>query len=360
MTNKQLSKTVEVRAEVCSFNNLYEAMLVCKCGVIWKDSVAKNVVNSLVFVKQLKHRLDTDTYEISQYYEFTIYEPKRREIISTRFVDRVFQRSLCDNYLYREITNSFIYDNGACQKYRGTDFSRNRLKAHLSKYYRHHGHEGYVLQCDIKNYFGSTRHDVAKDILAKRVKDKWALQHVYKLIDSYDRGDKTGLGLGSQITQLIQLAILDDLDHFIKERLKIKYYVRYMDDIILIHHDKEYLHYCRTQIEMRLNDIHLKLNTKKSQIYHLKQGIPFLGFVYHLTETGRVLMLLSKRNLVKRRRKIRKYKILFDLGKMTMEELDDSFRSWKAHAEKGDTYWKVKTMTLYYNRVMEGKLCLSS
>lgn len=355
---KQISFS-QVRADVCSFENLYNAMMVCKCGVIWKDSVAKHYINPLVFIFILKEKLDNDTYRISEYYEFTIYEPKTRAIISTRFVDRVFQRSLCDNYLYFAITRTFIYDNGACQKNRGTNFSRQRLKVHLQRFYRQHGTEGYALKCDMRNYFGSTKHRVAKRTIAKRVKDEWALQHVYKLIDSYNKGDRTGLGLGSQITQLIQLSVLDDLDHYIKEQLKIKYYIRYMDDIILIHKDKDYLNYCKAMIELKLEEIDLKLNYKKTQIFPLKQGIAFLGFTYKLTKTGKVIMLLSKQNITRRKRKIRKYKSLVEQGRMTIEQAEESFQSWIAHAEKGNSYYIIKRMRVYYNEVMEEIKCLS-
>ena len=87
----------------------------CKKGVMWKDSVSRYYNNGLVSILKLANSLEDNSYKIDKYYEFTIYEPKRREIVSTRFKDRIFQRSLTDNYLYNKITNRFIYDNGACQ-----------------------------------------------------------------------------------------------------------------------------------------------------------------------------------------------------------------------------------------------------
>ena len=142
-------------------------MYECKKNVMWKDSVAGWVKNGLANCHRLNKQLMDDTYTIDKYSEFIIHEPKTREIVSTRFKDRVFQRSLCDNYLYEAVTKSFIFDNCACQVGKGTDFARRRLLIHMQRFFRKHGTDGYVLNCDIKNYFGSTPHSTAKAACAK-------------------------------------------------------------------------------------------------------------------------------------------------------------------------------------------------
>lgn len=121
----------DIGKEICTFRNLYDAMRLCKRGVIWKDSVAGYVVNGLVRIHRLKKSLENDKYDISPYTEFKVYEPKERDILSTKIKDRVFQRSFVDNYFYDEMTRSFIYDNGACQKGRGTERTRKRLICHM-------------------------------------------------------------------------------------------------------------------------------------------------------------------------------------------------------------------------------------
>lgn len=340
----------EVMDDVCDFNALYKAMTKCRRGVMWKDSVARYSNNGLASVLRLKDSLNNGSYKISDYYEFVIHEPKRRDIVSTRFKDRIFQRSLCDNYLYNAITKSFIYDNGACLVGKGTDFARNRFKTHLIKYVREYGPNGYILHCDLKNYFGSTLHKTAIDAMEKRIGDKWALSHVEALIRSYDKGNARGLGLGSQITQLIQLAVLDDLDHKAKERWLLKFYDRYMDDINIIYHCKDRLHNIRDKIEKELSMIDLSLNLKKTQIVTLKDGIVFLGFRYQVTQTGRILMTLPKSNISKRKRKIRKHLGLVAKGRMTLEKARECYMSWRAHAVKGDTYNCVMRMDEYFNK----------
>jgi len=342
-----------IKEKVCSFESLYKAMAKCRKGVMWKDSVARYSNNGLASVLKLCNSLEDNTYKIDDYHRFTIYEPKEREIVSTKLKDRVFQRSLCDNYLYDAITKSFIYDNCACQLGKGTTFAMDRLNCHMQRHFRKYGVNGYVLKCDIKNYFGSTKHSTAKSVVAKSVKDKWALERVYDIVDSFSQPENPGigLGLGSQVTQLIQLAVLDSVDHFIKEELRIKQCIRYMDDFILIHHDKEYLKYCLEKIDAKIKELGLRLNVKKTQIFPLKQGLNFLGFKFRLTNTGKVLRVLNKENIRKRKRKLRKFKKLVDEGKMTREKADECYRSWKAHAKKGNSYNLLKRMDEYYKNL---------
>jgi hypothetical protein len=276
--------------------------------------------------------------------------------VSTKFNDRVFQRSLCDNYAYEAIVKSFIYDNCACQTGKGTDKAMDRLNCHLQRHFRKHGQSGYVLKCDIKNYFGSTPHNTAKESVEKNIDDEWAFNRIANIIDSFSTEDSpgVGLGLGSQVTQLIQLSVLSGLDHYIKEKLGIKGYLRYMDDFILIHNDKEYLSKCLNLIKAKVEESGLKLNVKKTQIFPLMQGINFLGFKFKLTETGKVIRLLDKENIKKRKRKLRKFKSLVESGKITKEKVDSCYKSWKAHANKGNSFKMLQRMDQYYTELWKG------
>ena len=322
---------------------------------MWKDSVAGFLMNAPVNIYDLRNELLDGSYEIRDYSVFTIREPKERVIVSTRFRDRVFQRSLCDNYLTEQVTKSFIYDNCACQIGKGTHFARERLTHHLRSFYREHGVNGYVLKCDIKSYFGSTRHEVALDAIRKRVPDDWAVQQVKDIIDSFTHGEdpEVGIGLGSQVSQLIQLAVLDDLDHFIKEQLKIKHYVRYMDDFILIHESKEYLNQCRIRIEEELARKFLRLSGKKTKVFPVTQNIPFLGFSFRLTPTGKVVKKLTHGKISHQRQRLKKLVARFDCGLMTAEEVNASFECWEAHAEYGNCHNLIRAVEEYYYELWE-------
>lgn len=145
--------------------------------------------------------------------------------------------------------------------------------------------------------------------------------------------------MGSQVSQLIQLAVMDDIDHYIKEKLHIKTYVRYMDDFILIHPDKEYLKECKKKIREMVEAIGLTLNKKKSQVNDITQPIHFLGFSYKLTATGKVVVRVLPAKVSHERRKLKKQVERVKAGIMTKEQVDDCYKSFKAHVS-GRRYGK--------------------
>lgn len=339
---------------ICGFDELYKAAYICKRNVMWKDSVAGFIKNALINCIHLRKELLSGRYKLAKYSIFVVHEKKTRTIVATRMRDRVVQRSLCDNYLTEHLTRSFIYDNCACLPGRGTDMARNRLVCHMQRFYRKHRTEGYVLKIDIHDFFDSTPHAVAKAAVAKRVPDPWVREQVYTIIDSFNHISRdTGMGLGSQITQLVELAVLDDIDHYIKEKLRIKGYVGYMDDLILIHEDKEYLRKCLSEIEKMINALGLELNSKKTGIQSLKSGIHFLGFSHRLTDSGRVVKTLLHKKASKERRKLRKIARMVSDGKMTRKHADECYKAWRAHVMKGDTHGLLIKMDAYYQSLYE-------
>lgn len=132
--------------------------------------------------------------------------------------------------------------------------------------------EYYILKCDISKFFASINHDILKNKLKKVIKDKAALNIIYKIIDN----DSQGLSIGSMASQTLAVFYLNDLDHYIKEVLKIEYYVRYQYDFVLFHKSKDYLKYCLEQINSFINSEGLTLN-KKTRIYKNTDNFIFLG-----------------------------------------------------------------------------------
>lgn len=327
------------------YADLIEAARKCKQNVMWKDSVAGFIKNRLVNCTRILYSLHNGTYKLSPYACFKIFEPKERDIVATAFRDRVVQRAMCDTYLYRAMTRGFVHDNWACQIGKGTTACRKRFRQLLQIHHRRHGLNGYVLNVDIKNYFGSTPHWVAKAAVAKRVGNPWVREQVFRIIDSFDgiAGDGRGIGLGSQISQLIQLAVLDDLDHLMKDRLGVRCYIRYMDDIKIVHESREQLVKLREIIREYLERLDLKLSDRKTFIAPVKNGVRFLGFRYRLTETGFVVMHLDDRKISKERRKLRKQMELLPLWRV-----DEAFTAWKANARQGSTYALIQRMNSFY------------
>ena len=336
-----------IQDTVCNFNNLYKAMWQCSKNIKWKNSVIKYLHNGLLNTYKLEHELSTGAYHIGGYTKIMIHEPKERKVLAARLKDRNFQRSLCSNYLYHEITRHFIYDNLACQKHKGTSMARERMKVHFIKSYREYGLGGYAYVFDLHNFFGGTSHTVAKQAVKKHVTDTWAAKCVYDIIDSFD-GD-CGIGLGSEISQLVELCVLDDLDHMIKEDLHIKHYLRYMDDFVIMHNDKAYLKYCYAKINDWMASHSFQLNTKKTHMVPLTKGFKWLGFYYHMTSTGKIIINLPKKNIRHERRKLKKLCYLCKNGTISKDQLQACFESWKAHAMYGNNHYAVIKMTNFYN-----------
>lgn len=339
-------KTVD---DAVTFKELYKGLKKSCCNVRWKDSVTGYEANGLKNTHLLRQSLLNGTYKISGYQRFKVHEPKEREIVATRLKDRQFQRSLCDNVLYPQITRSFIRDNCACQRGKGVDDALDRLTVHLRRYYFKHGPNGWALKCDIRHYFAETPHDVAKAAIRKRLTDQRAAYYTDAIIDSFG-GDK-GIGLGSQVSQITELAVLDDLDHYIKERLRIKHYLRYMDDFILIHEDKSVLRAALAEIEKRLSALGLTLN-EKTQILPLKNGVLWLKWRFVLTDTGKVIRKICMKSVVRERLKLRKMAKLAVAGRIPVAAITESFITWKAHAQRGNCRKIVADMQKLYDKLL--------
>ena len=334
-------------SDVIDFEPLYDSMLKCKKGVMWKDSVASYRLNAIERTINLSRELKTGKYKASPTVKFRITSPKPRDIASITFRDRVYQRSLNDNVVYPIMSKSFIYDNFACQKGKGTDAARKRLKEFLRKYYREHGHEGYVAQFDIKGYYPNMDHEVAESIFREKLPPD-IFKMVERILHEQYEGAK-GYNPGSQLIQIAGISVLDGYDHYAKEKLRAKYYIRYMDDFMIISHDKDYLETCVEKTVKYIEGLKFEINRKKTKIYELSEGIEFLGFKYKVTETGKVLMLIKPENVKRQRRKLRRLVGKSKRGIIPKEKVDESYAAWRNHASKGNTYKLLQRMDEYYD-----------
>ncbi len=343
---------------VASFEALSQSMRKCVHGVLWKSTPADYFLNGIEQNLKLESQLQNGTYKQRKTRKFVVTYPKRRDIVSVAFRDRVFQRSLNDNVIYPRISRSFIYDNMACQKGKGPDKARNRIKCFLQRYYREHGTKGYVLKCDIKGYYPNMSHKVVKDCF-KKVIDGWSYQQALMVLDGQYDGE-IGYNPGSQMIQIAGIGILNAVDHFIKEDLHIKYYLRYMDDFVLIHHDRTYLLECKAKLAVLLRSLDCEFNTKKTDITPLSKGIEFLGFRFRLTKTGKVVMILNSNNVKHARKKLRKLVHKAMKGELTREKVDECYDAWKNHAGKGNSTQLLKRMDKYYASLWEEDIVFKS
>lgn len=351
--------------EMCEFEVLYEAYRAARRGKRSKYSEAQYEANVLQLTERLSYLLKTGKYKPSGFNTFYVREPKLRLVQAPAFVDKVVQHALVDNILYEAITHSFIQDNYASQRNKGTHYGLSRLKLSMLSYFRSRKGkdeesrrsqglpmrpkeewnyaDGWVLKCDVRHFFASLDHDIVKSKLREKVVDDRVFSLMCTYIDSTE-----GLPLGYQTSQLLALLFLNELDHFIKERLHIRYYGRYMDDFFLIHEDKEYLKYCLKEINAFVAGINLELN-EKTAIFPLKNGVDFLGFHTYLTETGKVVMKLRRTSIQRMNARLKLWSKAYPKGEISKEEIITSFKAWNAHAAHGNTY----TLRMNYKKRVE-------
>lgn len=343
--------------DIIGFEALWDSMMKCKRGVIWKDSVAGFCLDAVRQVSRLHDELSDGVYRERPHKYFTIKYPKERAIMSISFRDRVYQRSLNDIGIYPAMSKSFIYDNAACQKGKGADFARNRFKCHLQRYYRKHGADGYVLKMDVRGYYPNMRHDVAKEMFKRRL-DPDLYKMAEAILDSFP--GEVGFNPGSQIIQIAGISVLDGIDHYIKERLRIKHYLRYMDDMLIIGNDRTELERIRQDVDKRLCEIGFELHPTKTRIIRIRDGVMFLGFEYRLTDTGKVIMSIDPARVKALRRKLYRMVKKAKAGLLTGAKVDESYQSWRSHAAKGNSGKLLKRMDAYYNGLWRCESCVSS
>jgi len=170
------------------------------------------------------------------------------------------------------------------------------------------------------------------------------------IIDSTP-GD-VGIPIGNQSSQIYALLYLNKLDHLVKEGLRIRYYGRYMDDFYLIHENKDVLRAAREAIAAHLAERGLELNDK-TQIFPLRNGLDFLGFHSYLTDTGKVVRKLRKASRERMKRKLRKYKAMYEHGAISREKITESYQSWRAHASHGDCHALIEKYDRIFNAIFE-------
>lgn len=339
--------------KVFTFENLYNSALKCKRNVGWKGSVQTFMNEALSNVAKLTEELENREFKITHRYNFNTYERgKLRQIQSVHIRERVVQRCLCDNCLSPILEPTFVYDNCASQKNKGTHFALQRLKRHLQKYYHKYGNDGYVLKFDIHNYFGSINRDKLMVMVKKYIHDTDILNIIQLFLDEYT--DPLGIGLGSQISQVLSLFYLSPVDHLIKDRLRMEYYVRYMDDGIIICNDKAQLKAVLAAIKDMLAELGLELSPKKTTICKLSH-ITFLQKRISLLENGRIVVKISRQSTTRQRRKLKKLAAKWKAGEIEYRHLISSYKSWKGTALKFDAYETVQSMDkLFYELVFEG------
>ena len=333
---------------VLDLDNLKAAYRKSRRGVAWKESVQRYDLFLMSNLAETKQKLARGESISKGFVEFDIHERgKMRHIRSVHISERVVQKCLCDNVLTPLMTRSLIYDNGASIKNKGIHFAMNRLRCHLSRFYRENGNNnGYALVIDFSKYFDNILHEKLFEMQKKNITD----ERIFELYKSFVTvfGDGISLGLGSQVSQISAISYPNKLDHYCKEVLRVRYYGRYMDDTYLIHKDKKHLEYCLTEIKRICDELGIKLNTKKTCIVPLDEGFWFLKGKYILLPSGKIVCKAKRDGIIRMKRKLKSFKKKYDLGLMPKEDVYTSYQSFRSHLLHFDSYYLVKNMDNFY------------
>jgi len=325
---------------ICDFGNLHQAHMETRKGKSHKGDVIKFELNLMRNLLQIKEELDNCTYTVKGYYKFTVHEPKERIVYAAYYRDRVVNHCLCMNALRPIIQPRLIHDNAACQPGKGTHFALKRLSRFLHEHYKEHGTVGYFLKCDIRKYFATIDHEILKKRISWVAKDENVKNLMFMIIDSFESEKQSGKGipLGNQTSQWFALYYLDPVDRLIKERLRNKHYVRYMDDLVLIHESKTYLQNVLNCIRSVIEDgLQLSLNDK-TQIFPIKNGVEFLGFHMYLSDSGKVIRKLKVATKKRYKKRMLELPQDYAAGRIDLPKVENILASYKGHLKHGHTY----------------------
>lgn len=314
--------------KICDFDTIIDMYKKVKKTVKNKSKIIRFEEFKTYNINNIYNKLNNKTYIPGKYNIFLIKKPKYRIVMAQNISDKIVNHLVAKYLLVDVVEKSLINENVATRKNKGTHYGMKLLKQYLIKLSKEK--EIYALKIDIHKFFYSIDHNILKELLKTKIKDEDALNIIFKIIDStnneyinkkikkykeneikyiknqniknkdkkineieripYYNIDK-GLPIGNMTSQIMAIFYLNELDHYIKEKLKIKYYIRYQDDMILLSQNKKYLIECLDEIKTIIEKYKLKTNNKTQIINIKKNGIDFLGFHYYI-KNKKIIMKL--------------------------------------------------------------------
>ena len=272
--------------EITSIENLFQAWSEFKKGKRQRADVQifeRNLEDNLF---ELHERLKSKTYRHGTYQSFFVHDPKQRHIHKAEVSDRIVHHLLY-KYLYKLFDKSFIYDSYSCRLEKGTHRAVKRLVKFTRIVSKNYTRPCWVLKLDIKKFFASVDHHFLMNLLRKKVEDKDILWLLEEVIDSFDSSgsqempyEANGIPLGNLTSQVFANIYMSELDQFIKQKLGVKYYLRYADDFLILSTCFNDLNHLIKSIERFLKSkLKLELHPKKIILRRLDWGIDFLGYI---------------------------------------------------------------------------------
>ena len=304
-----------------------------------KDAVNFAMLDDLNMVR-LWQDLKYGYYRTGEYICFKVYEPKERVVYAPRVRDKIVQFAI-HNVIKNIYDKTFIKYSYACQDGKGTLAAVNQLQKNLRTCKRIY-QDAWVVKFDISKYFYSIKHHILKKLLRKKIKCKKTLWLLDSIIDSSPQ--PVGIPLGNITSQDFANIYLNELDQYVMRFLKIRYYVRYMDDAVAIVDSRE----AAVKLKQKMKDfvekhLELQVNPKKTQIFPLAQGVNAYG--YKIWPTHRLLRTESKRAM---KRRIKTMDRKNKNGEMELREVRQAVDSWLGHARHSNSFNLARKIFLNY------------
>ncbi len=329
-----MSKTIKkCFYEKLTFEKMIAANNRARIGKVKKKEVTIFEMDLETNIIRIIDEIKSGNYYFGKYRSFFVYEPKERLIKSLPYRDRVVHQWYVEEFIKPYYFKRFISDTYACLDERGTHAAVFAIQKKMRRMKRKYP-SYYVLKCDVKKYFYSIDKHILLEILKRDISDQKLIEFSQRILDD---GQEIGIPIGNFTSQYFANIYLNELDHYIKEELRVENYVRYMDDFVLLLPQKEDARRILLLIKKFLNQ-HLQLQLNSKSRYFLNEnGIDFCG--YRIFETH---ILLRKRFKKKMRKKFKLWKNLLNQNKFIYSKFLLSVNSCKGHASHCNSYHFMK------------------
>lgn len=303
-----MKRTGNLYPKICDFENLHTAWRKAARGKRKRADVMAFEADLEKNLHAIRRKLLRKTWRPSGYKIFTIYDAKPRLIAAALFKDRVVHHALV-NVLEPVFEPTFIFDLYSNRKGKGTHDGVRRAQAFAGKW-------PYVIHADVHHYFSSINISLLLNLIARKIKCADTMDIVARILDIRQPELSAGLPLGNQTSQFFANIYLNPLDHYIKESLRVKGYLRYVDDMWLFGSDKSRLFAWKEAINGRLQDLRLKFKHNGVTIYRVKDSFPCLGYrVFPWT------VLIRRKTVLRFRRNVKQLQKDYSRNRVSLTDI---------------------------------------
>lgn len=330
---------------VTDMNHLRKGARLSRKGVGKKASVQKYFINELYNETVSRNKILHGKDIREGFIEFDLRERGHdRHIRAMHFRERVIQRVICDFALIPVLTRSLVYDNGASLKGKGIHFAIYRVRDMLRRYFRVHGNfDGFVWLADFSKYFDNISHGEVWKMLDRYFDDDALKTLAWRFVEAF--GEK-GIGIGSQVSQIIAVSYPNRADHWLKEIAQIGTSCRYMDDTQAVSENRERLITAYENMCALWKTMEIQINAPKSHIIPMRK-FTFLKVRYQCFHSGRAVMKPCKKSFIRIRRHLRAFRRFVDAGKMTVQQVLCAYQSWYGYQQHFNCHNALRNMDKY-------------